>query len=140
MSEITMEFKMLDQQVSVSEELPPGAIQALADAGVELLVCNRPEHESENLPTFAELEDAAREAGLEFAAIPFSRGQMQPTHSEAFAELLKNGKRIHAFCRTGNRSCNLWAAARCLQGSDKRALQAAAQKAGYDISGVLVTY
>lgn len=135
-----MDFKTLDQQVSVSEELAPGAIEALADTGVEVLVCNRPEHESENLPTFAELEQAAREAGLAFAAIPFSRGQMQPAHSAAFAELLNSGKRIHAFCRTGNRSCNLWAAARCLQGSDKRALQAAAQQAGFDISGVLVTY
>lgn len=135
-----MEFKTLDQQVSVSEELAPGAVKALADAGVEVLVCNRPEHESENLATFAELEQAATEAGMAFAAIPFSRGQMQPSHSEAFAELLNGGQRVHAFCRTGNRSCNLWAAARCTQGADKRELQAAAQQAGYDISGVLVTY
>ncbi|WOX05397.1 TIGR01244 family sulfur transferase [Microbulbifer pacificus] len=135
-----MEFKLLDPQVSVSEELAPGAIQALADAGVEVLVCNRPEYESENLATFDELASAAAEAGMEFSAIPFSRGQMQPAHSQAFAELLDSGKRIHAFCRTGNRSCNLWAASRCVQGADKSELQAAAQQAGYDISGVLVTY
>ncbi|WP_105104590.1 TIGR01244 family sulfur transferase [Microbulbifer pacificus] len=135
-----MDLKTLDQQVSVSEELSLESIPVLADAGVEILVCNRPELEGEDLSSFAELEQAAKNAGMMFIAIPFSRGQMQPAHSEAFVEVLNSGKRVHAFCRTGNRSCSLWAAARCIQGADKRALQVAAQQAGYDISGVLVTY
>ena len=135
-----MESKQLDTQVSVSAEPALDEMAALAEAGVEVVVCNRPEQEAEGQPTFAELEHAVTAAGMQFVAIPFSRGQMQPQHSEEFARLLSSGKKVHAFCRTGNRSCNLWAAAGCLNGTDKKLLQQAAHKAGFDISGVLVTY
>jgi len=135
-----MDSKILDQQVSVSAEPDLEEFQVLADTGVEVVVCNRPEQEAEGQPTFAELEQAATAAGMGFVAIPFSRGQMQSDHSEAFCKLLESKKKVHAFCRTGNRSCNLWAAARCLQGADKKQLLGAAQQAGFDISGVLVTY
>ncbi|MCQ3830567.1 TIGR01244 family phosphatase [Microbulbifer elongatus] len=135
-----MERKTLDSQVSISAEPALAEFAALAEQGVEVVVCNRPENEAEDNPSFAELENAVSDAGMTFVAIPFSRGQMQPQHSEAFAELLRIGKKVHAFCRTGNRSCNLWAAASCLNGAEKPQLQQAAQKAGFDISGVLVTY
>ncbi|WP_066963843.1 TIGR01244 family sulfur transferase [Microbulbifer sp. Q7] len=135
-----MEIKQLDKQVSVSAEPALNEMSALAKGGVTVVVCNRPEHEAEGQPSYAELEQAVTEAGMEFIAIPFSRGQMQPAHSEEFAKVLNSGKTIHAFCRTGNRSANLWAAASCLNGADKKQLQQTAQQAGFDISGVLVTY
>ncbi|WP_236250371.1 TIGR01244 family sulfur transferase [Microbulbifer sp. ALW1] len=135
-----MDCKQLDTQVSVSAEPALEEMVALAKAGVEVVVCNRPEQEAEGQPSFAELEQAVVAEGMMFVPIPFSRGQMQRAHSEAFARLLSSGKKVHAFCRTGNRSCNLWAAAGCLNGADKKLLQQAAQQAGFDISGVLVTY
>ncbi|WP_295801298.1 TIGR01244 family sulfur transferase [uncultured Microbulbifer sp.] len=135
-----MELKTLDSQVSVSAEPALAQFAELAKLGVEVVVCNRPENEAEGQPSFAELEQAVTAAGMAFVAIPFSRGQMQPAHSEEFAKLLSSGKKVHAFCRTGNRSCNLWAAAGCLNGVEKPQLQQAAQQAGFDISGVLVTY
>ena len=135
-----MESKQLDTQVSVSAEPALEEMAALAQDGVEVIVCNRPEQEAEGQPSFAELEQAAKAEGMAFVAIPFSRGQMQPEHCKTFAELLNSGKKVHAFCRTGNRSCNLWAGARCMDGADKKELLKAAQQAGFDISGVLVTY
>ncbi|MBB5210658.1 TIGR01244 family sulfur transferase [Microbulbifer hydrolyticus] len=135
-----MERKTLDSQVSISAEPALDEFAALAEQGVEVVVCNRPENEAEDNASFADLEHAVTAAGMAFVAIPFSRGQMQPAHSEEFARLLSSGKKVHAFCRTGNRSCNLWAAAGCLNGADKEQLHQAAQKAGFDISGVLVTY
>ena len=135
-----METTQLDTQVSISAEPTLTEMAGLARAGVEVVVCNRPEHEAEGQPTFAELEQAVNAVGMDFVAIPFSRGQMQTDHCEAFASLLESGKKVHAFCRTGNRSCNLWAGARCLRGEDKKQLLQAAQRAGFDISGVLVTY
>ncbi|WP_428818371.1 TIGR01244 family sulfur transferase [Microbulbifer sp. MCCC 1A16149] len=135
-----MDSKQLDSQVSVSAEPTLDQITALGQQGIEVVVCNRPEQEAEGQPTFAELEKAAQAGGMTFVAIPFSRGQMQPQHCLAFAELLDSGKKVHAFCRTGNRSCNLWAGARCLGGADRKELHQAAQQAGFDISGVLVSY
>ncbi|WP_299593298.1 TIGR01244 family sulfur transferase [uncultured Microbulbifer sp.] len=135
-----MDRKQLDEQVSVSAEPALEEMASLAETGVEVVVCNRPEQEAEGQPSFAELEQAVSAAGMTFVAIPFSRGQMQQAHSEEFASLLRSGKKVHAFCRTGNRSCNLWAAAGCLNGMDKKILHQAAQQAGFDISGILVTY
>lgn len=135
-----MNIKYLDERVSVSEQLDCDAVIQLAQAGVEVLVCNRLEDECENQPTFAEFKKVARDHNMEFIAIPFARGQMTIDHCRAFAELLESGKRVHAFCRTGNRSCNLWAVARCLAGADKQALLENARAAGFDVSGVLASF
>ncbi|AMX02713.1 protein tyrosine phosphatase family protein [Microbulbifer thermotolerans] len=137
---MTTEIKYLDEQVSVSEQLDCDAVARLALAGVELVVCNRQENESEDQPTFAELEKAARENGMEFIAIPFARGQMTLQHCREFSELLASGKRIHAFCRTGNRSCNLWAVACRLKGAEDKSLLASARAAGFEIRDVLVAF
>lgn len=133
-----MNSKQLDDQVSVSEQFGCDAMAQLARAGIEIVVCNRTEGEAEDQPSFTELEQAAKESGMEFVAIPFARGQMTPEHCEQFAEVLATGKKVHAFCRTGNRSCNVWAAAKSLQGADKKTLVSKAREAGFDVSGVVV--
>lgn len=133
-----MEIKKLDDQVTVSEQFSCDAMAELAKSGVKVVVCNRPEGETEDQPSYAEMEKAAADSGLEFVAIPFARGQMTPEHCKEFAEVLARGDKVHAFCRTGNRSCNVWAGARVLSGADKRSLLDKARAAGFDISGVLV--
>lgn len=135
-----MNIKYLDDQVSVSEQFGCDAIAPLAGAGIEVLVCNRLEDECEDQPGFAELEQAARDNDMEFVAIPFARGQMTLQHCREFAEVLGSGRKVHAFCRTGNRSCNLWAAARSLAGADKRALVEGARAAGFDVSGTVIAF
>ncbi|WP_237068239.1 TIGR01244 family sulfur transferase [Microbulbifer guangxiensis] len=134
-----MNIQNLDKQVSVSEQLETDAFDALADSGVEILVCNRPEAEC-TAPTYEAMQAAADRAGLEFVSIPFARGQMTREHCEQFARLLASGKRIHAFCRTGNRSCNMWAGARSLQGLESGEIVTGARAAGFDVSGVVVAF
>ncbi len=102
-----MDEKQLQEQVSVSGQLSVGDIKVLEDAGVELLVCNRPDGEEHGQPLAAEIQAAAETAGIEFANIPFAGSELNTSHAEAFAELLKTGKRIHAYCRSGARSSNL---------------------------------
>ena len=41
-----------------------------------------------------------------------------------------------AFCRSGTRSCNLWALARASLGDDAATLTATAADAGYDLRGL----
>lgn len=133
-----MDSKRLDDQVSVSGQFSCAVMAQLAESGVKVVVCNRPEGESEDQPTHAAMEQAAQENGVEYVVIPFARGQMTLAHCQQFAELLARGEKVHAFCRTGNRSCNLWAGARVLQGADKKTLLGQARAAGFDVSGVLV--
>ncbi len=107
-----MKMKSLDQQVSVSEQVTVDHLNELASCGVEVLVCNRPDQESAEQPLFSELCSAAKEYGIEAVHIPFTAGKMDASHCRQFAELLDSGKRIHAYCRTGNRASQLWAAAK----------------------------
>jgi uncharacterized protein (TIGR01244 family) len=43
---------------------------------------------------------------------------------------------VLAFCRSGTRSCNLWALAQASAGGDPAELTAKAAGAGYDLSGI----
>lgn len=107
-----MEITTLDQQVSVSGQITVEDVAALKAMDVQLIVCNRPDKEAEDQPDFATIEAAAQAAGLDIMNIPFSGGAMLPEQAEAFAELLATGKRLHAYCRTGNRSSQIWTAAK----------------------------
>ena len=99
---------MLDKNVSVSGQVTPEDIAAYAEQGVEIIVCNRPDNEVSDQPSYDSIAAAALMAGLQVVNIPFAGGQMQPEQAVEFADLMESGKRIHAYCRTGNRSTQLW--------------------------------
>ena len=98
----------LDDQVSVSGQITPEELSLLAADGVEIVVCNRPDNESPDQTDYDVIAKAAKKCGLQIVNIPFSGGQMQAEHINAFVDLLDSGQRIHAYCRTGNRSSQLW--------------------------------
>ncbi|MBB3060732.1 TIGR01244 family sulfur transferase [Microbulbifer rhizosphaerae] len=135
-----MDIKQLDSQVSISADITCADLQQLAHFGVQVVVCNRLQGEVDDQASLAELSRAAAGCGIEFVAIPFARGQMQAGHCKEFAEILDSGKKVHAFCRTGNRACNLWAAAKCGAGADGKTLMEKARGAGFDVSGTLIVF
>jgi len=106
-----MNINVVDQQVSVSGQITSEDVMCLVEQGVEIVVCNRPDNEEMNQPTFDSIQAAALKAGVEIVNIPFAGGGMLPGQPEELAVLLKTGKRIHAYCRTGNRSTQLCHAA-----------------------------
>lgn len=107
-----MDITLLDQQVSVSGQMSTEDVASFVDAGVEILVCNRPDNESAGQPLFSDIAAVAQAAGITVVNISFSGGQMQPEQAEEFSQLLATGKRIHAYCRTGNRSSQIWSVAK----------------------------
>jgi len=100
----------VDQQVSVSGQITPDDVAVLVEQGVEVLVCNRPDNESSDQPSYSIIAAAAAKHGVHMVNIPFAGGQMQAEHTQAFADIVASGKRIHAYCRTGNRSSTLYTA------------------------------
>ena len=106
-----MSMQQLNEQVSVSGQLSVSDLPALKELGVELLVCNRPDGESADQTPFAEIAAAAQELGMSVENIPFAGSEMTEAHGREFAALLTNGKRTHAYCRSGARSGNLFALA-----------------------------
>ena len=132
-----MDVKTLDQQVSVSEQIVLDDLTRLAAQGIQVLVCNRPDGEAADQPTFAQLSAAAEKLGMTAAYIPFKPGEMTAAQRDEFVALLKTDRKVHAFCRTGNRSSMLWAAARKASGAAPDAILTQAKTAGFDVSAAL---
>jgi len=106
-----MNLTVLTKQVSVSDQIRAADIETLASQGVKVIVCNRPDGEAADQPTLMEISAIATEQRIEVINLPFAAGQMSAELVSDFAELLNSGERIHAYCRTGNRSTQLFKAA-----------------------------
>ncbi|HWQ85298.1 TIGR01244 family sulfur transferase [Brevundimonas sp.] len=123
----------LSPTVWTSPQLAPEVLADLAASGVQRIISNRPDGEDPGQPTAAEMEAAARNAGLDFGWVPVS-GTPGPAQAAAVRELLADGRPTVMFCRSGTRSAAAWAMAERLRGVDAEDLRAAAAGAGYDLS------
>lgn len=132
-----MHIKTLDEQVSISDQISSDDVAELSKQGVQILVCNRPDGEADHQEAFSSLEDAAGEFGIEMLHIPFRNGELADTHREEFIAATQSNKRIHAYCRTGNRSTMLWASCQKELGHPQSKTLEAATNAGFDVSSVL---
>ena len=130
-----MTLRPLSPTVWASAQLSLDVMPALAASGVSRVISNRPDGEEPAQPTAAEMEAAARDAGLAFAWIPVS-GLPGPEQVAAVAELLVDGAPTVMFCRSGMRSAAVWAMAERRKGVPAEDLRAAAATAGYDLGRV----
>lgn len=126
-------MRALSETAWAAPQLSPESLAALAGAGIGRIVNNRPDHEEPGQPTAAEMEVAARAAGLDYRWIPVS-GMPSPDQAAAVADALKDGVPTVLFCRSGMRSSAAWAMALCADGADPEDVRAAAAAAGYDLS------
>lgn len=108
-----MTFRPLDEKTLVADrQLQASDMAAVAGMGVTLVVNNRPDGEEPGQPAGAEIEAAARAAGLDYAHIPIS-GEISGDKVAALsAALARTEGRALLFCRSGTRSTYLWSLAR----------------------------
>lgn len=101
-------------ELSVAPQLEPSAMPLAAQAGFRSVINNRPDFEGgPTQPTSAQIEAAARAAGLEYRHLPVNGAYQSPEEIARFAELLAAlPKPILAFCRSGARSTKLYQQAR----------------------------
>lgn len=132
-----MTIRKIDDAVSVAPQIAPEDVPGLAAAGFKAIVNNRPDGEDFSQPEGEDIRRAAQEAGLGYAAIPVTHAGFSAAQVEAMVEALDAaGGPVLAYCRSGTRSCNLWALAEASRGGDPEELTAKAAGAGYDISGI----
>jgi uncharacterized protein (TIGR01244 family) len=130
-------FRTLDEKVSVFGQIAPPEVAEARALGFTTIVNNRPDDEQAGQPTGAEIEAAARAAGLAYVAIPVDHSGFNEDQVAAMADALENADGpVLAFCRSGTRSTYLWALASARLGEDGDVLVAKAANAGYDISGI----
>lgn len=130
-------IRTIDSKVSVAPQILPDQMADIAAAGFVAIVNNRPDDEEPGQPSGAEIQAAAEAAGLAYTAIPvthagFGHGQLDAMRAALDAA---DGP-VLAYCRSGTRSCNLWALAAAGLGEDQDALVAKGAGAGYDLNGL----
>jgi sulfide:quinone oxidoreductase len=127
----------IDKALSVSEQIQPADMKAIKDAGFRAIICNRPDGEGADQPTFEEIAKAAKKAGLEARYLPIVSGMVRDEDAAAFGTALTElPGPVLAYCRTGTRSTTLWSLAQSGQRSLADIL-AATKAAGYDMGGVV---
>lgn len=126
-------MRPLSSSVWASPQLRLDALPALAEAGVQRVINNRPDGEEPGQPRAAEVEASAIAAGLDYVSIPIS-GLPTPAQVAEVADVLADGLATVMFCRSGMRSAAVWAMACAAAGEDPASLRAAAANAGYDLS------
>ncbi|HEX8124185.1 MAG TPA: TIGR01244 family sulfur transferase [Allosphingosinicella sp.] len=128
-------MRKLDETTFVFvRQLAVDDIDEAATLGIRLIVNNRPDGEEPGQPSSAQIESAARAAGLDYRHIPVAGG-LAPEQVEAMAQALDQGP-VLAFCRSGTRSAYLWALARASRGVPAEESVAAAAAAGYDLGPI----
>lgn len=123
--------KQITDNYSVSEQIGLDDVDALAESGITLIICNRPDGEEEGQLPFADVAAYAKEKNMNAEHIPFAGGQMTASDVSAFQAATKDAENIHAYCRTGNRSSQIWQAAQ--KSSTASPSQSNAATAQYDV-------
>ncbi|MFA5965914.1 MAG: TIGR01244 family sulfur transferase [Sphingomonas sp.] len=131
------DIRKIDDRISVAPQITPGDVSEIARAGFVAIVNNRPDDEEPGQPDGAEIRAAAEAAGLAYTEIPITHaGFSHPQVAAMVAALDAAGGPVLAYCRSGTRSCNLWALASATAGGDPAELVAKGAGAGYDLSGI----
>lgn len=131
------DFRRLSDTMLASPQLSPEELAEAKALGVTLVINNRPDGESGDQPAGAEIESAARAAGMDYLAIPVTAAGFSQPQVDAMRDALESAEgKVLAFCRSGTRSTLLWSLAQASKGADPDAIAAAAAEAGYDIGPV----
>jgi len=132
-----MEIHQLTPDLSVSAQILPEDLAALQTAGIQSVICNRPDGEAGDQPLFAEIERAALALGIRAHYLPAESGKVTDEQGVAFGKILSQlPKPALAYCRTGMRSTTMWALSQANQQPLPHIVDAA-RKAGFDMKGVV---
>ena len=131
-----MDARRVTDELSVAPQISATDVADIADAGVRSLLCNRPDGEAIGQPDFAEIEAAAKAAGVEIVWQPIISGAISDADGAQFGDIVAGlPKPVLAYCRSGTRCTALWSLSQAkLQSSD--AIIRSAAEAGYDLRGL----
>lgn len=130
-------FRHVTDDLSVSPQINLADVAEAARLGFKTLINNRPDGEDPAQTPSADIEAAAKAAGLAYFFIPV-RGMPTPDQVEATRDTLDQAEKpVLAFCRSGNRSIVTWSICQALAGADRGELLELGRQAGYDLSSVL---
>ena len=131
------DFRKLSDTMLASPQIAVADVAAAKEAGVTLIVNNRPDGEDPTAAQGDAIEEEAAAQGLNYVAIPIGHsGFSEPQIDQMIAALEQAEGTVLGYCRSGTRSTLLWALAQAKQGDQPERIAAAAMAAGYDVSPI----
>ena len=131
-----LDIRPIDPRFAVAPQIAPEDAAAIRAAGYVLVINNRPDAEAPGQPDGAAVEAACRAAGLDYLAVPVDHQGFRLDQVTATVDAIAGATGpILAYCRSGTRSCHLWALASAGMGVPVVTVIAQAGEAGYDLSG-----
>jgi sulfide:quinone oxidoreductase len=104
-----MQLKPITLNLSITGQITVADLPALVNLGIKSIICNRPDGESADQPTFAQIAEAAKSIGIEARYLPVVPGKAtQATATQFAAALSELSGPIVAYCRSGARSEAMW--------------------------------
>ena len=106
----TFSPEQIDEALYVTPQVLPEDMPAIAATGVRSIINNRPDFEGgAGQPTSAQLEAAARAAGLDYRYLPVPPAGHTPEQARSMVDAVEAlPQPVVAFCRTGRRSAALY--------------------------------
>ncbi|WP_296615647.1 TIGR01244 family sulfur transferase [Sphingomonas sp.] len=130
-------IRKVDDSISVAPQISVEDVAEIKAAGFTAIVNNRPDDEEAGQIPGDAIRAAAEAAGLRYTAIPITHAGFSYPQIAAMADVLTDAEGpVLAFCRSGTRSCNLWALAQAKNGADADELIAKGAGAGYNLDGL----
>lgn len=128
-------FIPISDDFLASPQITLDDIQRAAAQGVTLIINNRPDLEEPGQIAGAEIEQAAKAAGLDYVAIPVGSSGLNYGMLDAFLTATENtsGKTL-AFCKSGMRSAAVRAFAKVRSGAPIDAILNESAQAGFDLN------
>ncbi len=121
--------------IAVAPRRGKGDVEAVGKGGISLLINNRPDGESSDQLSSAEIEETARAFGMDYVHLPVVPGQITDDQITAMGEAMKRAGDgyILATCRTGMRSMTMYALVQAKNGMKYDDLMAQAKIIGFDL-------
>jgi uncharacterized protein (TIGR01244 family) len=130
-------IRQINESISVAPQIAVDQVAEIAAAGFKTIVNNRPDDEDAGQPSGDAIRAAAEAAGLKYVSIPVTHAGFSHPQIDAMTQALTDSEGpVLAYCRSGTRSCNLWALAAAKAGRNPNLLLAQAEDAGYDLRGI----
>lgn len=131
------DFRKLSETVLASPQIELEDIVAAKEAGVSLIVNNRPDGEDPSAPQSDEIQAEAAAQGLNYVSIPIGHsGFSEVQIDEMIAAMDQAEGKVLGYCRSGTRSTFLWSLAQAKLGMAPDEIATAAMAAGYDVSPI----
>lgn len=129
-------FRKLNDGISVSPQLDVEDFARARADGFATVINNRPDGEAADQISSGDAAEAAAAQGLAYIHVPVVSGGLTMQDVIVMRDALAGAaKPVLAYCRTGTRSCNVWALASAADQPAEELVDIAA-RAGYDLSAI----